>query len=398
MNLHRPRALISTAAVILLVLAIWPASAQAATLKVRQISAGFNFTCAVTTNNEAWCWGHNPNNEVGDLTLANQNRPVRVHRRGGGLLGNIGSVSAGTLGACAVDLNGAVWCWGWGFDYPPMPPDERGASKVAGIGAATQVSVGNSICARTKDGAGWCWGDNVDGEVGDGNTYSAAPTRIFSEGIVSIQGNSSHGCALKTDHGVWCWGQNRYGELGDGTQTQRLSPVQVKSASGGYLTGVATLGEANGEHQCAVLGNGQPVCWGLDGVAQIGDGGTNTQRLLPVHVLLHGANLSRVTAVSTGYGHSCALRHNQTVWCWGWGEAGQLGTGGVPAVQRTPTKVHHGSGYLGGIASISAGETNTCAITNNGVAWCWGSNGDGALGIGSNETISRSPVQVKIPG
>ena len=133
MNLHRARALISSAAVILLVWAIWPASAQAATLKVRQISAGFNFTCAVTTNNEAWCWGHNPNNEVGDLTLANQDRPVRVHRRGGGLLGNIGSVSAGTLGACAVDLNGAVWCWGFGFDYPSMPPDQRGASKVAGI-------------------------------------------------------------------------------------------------------------------------------------------------------------------------------------------------------------------------------------------------------------------------
>ena len=45
---------------------------------------------------------------------------------------------------------------------------------------------------------------------------------------------------------------------------------------------------------------------------------------------LHGANFDHVTAISTGYGHSCALRQNQTVWCWGWGEAGQLGSGGRP--------------------------------------------------------------------
>ncbi len=222
MQLHRARALMSSAAVILLALAVWPASTQAATLNVRQISAGFNFTCAVTTNNEAWCWGYNAHNEVGDLTLTDQTKPVRVHRQGGGLLGPVSSVSAGTFGACAVTLEGGVWCWGWGLDYPPMPRDQRGATRVAGIGGVTDISVGNDICARTKSGAGWCWGDNEDGEVGNGSGYPAAPTRIFTGGIVSIQGSSTHSCALKTDHSVWCWGVNRAGELGDGTETQRL--------------------------------------------------------------------------------------------------------------------------------------------------------------------------------
>jgi alpha-tubulin suppressor-like RCC1 family protein len=397
MSRHRMHGLVAMGAMILLALTTSPSSAQAATLRVRQISAGYNFTCAVTGDNAAWCWGANMDNGVGDLTAKDQYRPVRVHKRSGGLLGSVRSISAGERGACAITLDAELWCWGMGNSFPQ--PSQRGAYHVEGIDHVTQVSATDSVCARTQAGAAWCWGTNWSGEVGIGNLGAVgSPTVIIPSGVLSVQTGAGHTCALKIDNSVWCWGTNEFGELGDGTKTQRLAPVRVKGIAGGYLTGTTQIGDPNGTHQCALLNGGQAVCWGLDGVGQLGDGQVNARRPRPVHVRLNRANLDHIKAISTGNGHTCALRQNGTVLCWGWGQSGQLGNGAVPLAQRTPVKVVQGHGSLHGIASISAGAVHTCAVTKGGVAWCWGSNYNGGLGYGKHTTMSRVPVKVTFPG
>jgi alpha-tubulin suppressor-like RCC1 family protein len=71
--------------------------------------------------------------------------------------------------------------------------------------------------------------------------------------------------------------------------------------------------------------------------------------------------------VSAGGGHTCAIRTNNTLWCWGVNFAGQLGLG------DTRTRfVPHEVGTRSGWAQVSAGGDHTCAIRTNNTLWCWG--------------------------
>jgi alpha-tubulin suppressor-like RCC1 family protein len=95
------------------------------------------------------------------------------------------------------------------------------------------------------------------------------------------------------------------------------------------------------------------------------------------------------TQVTVGARHACALASNGHAYCWGEGEWGQLGTGTSPIELPAPTRVAGGLQF----AQISAGTEHTCAVTADGKAYCWGSNGLGELGDGTT-TGRISPVPV----
>jgi hypothetical protein len=124
----------------------------------------------------------------------------------------------------------------------------------------------------------------------------------------SIAVGGFHGCAPTSTGGVRCWGRNDYGELGDGTTGNRLAPVDV-SGLGGGVTAIAT----GWFHSCALTRAGGVKCWGWNYSGQLGDG-TRDDRGTPVYVF--GLS-SGVTAISTGGGHSCALMNSGGVKCWG---------------------------------------------------------------------------------
>src|SRR5437588_12440166 len=62
--------------------------------------------------------------------------------------------------------------------------------------------------------------------------------------------------------------------------------------------------------------------WGSNGYGELGDG-TTDNRYTPVAV----SGLTGVTAISTGQGHSLALKSDGTVWAWGDNNTGQAGDG-----------------------------------------------------------------------
>ena len=94
------------------------------------------------------------------------------------------------------------------------------------------------------------------------------------------------------------------------------------------------------------------------------------------------------TSISAGGSHSCAIVAGGTVYCWGANGAGQLGDGSN-ADRIAPVPV---SG-LSGVTAISAGSYHTCALTAGGTVMCWGRNSEGQLGGGS-PTSSSTPVAV----
>lgn len=198
--------------------------------------------------------------------------------------------------------------------------------------------------------------------------------------VSSISAGYGHTCAITVEGGVKCWGQNNYGQLGDISTAQRSIPVDVV----GLTSGVASVSTGS-NHTCAVTTGGGVKCWGYNGHGQLGDNST-TDRIAPVDV---SGLASGVASVSAGENHTCAVTTAGGLKCWGLNNYGQLGDNSKTS-RLTPVSV---AGLLNEVASVEAGTFHTCAVTRAGGAKCWGHNGTGQLG--DNSTTARLiPVNV----
>lgn len=90
----------------------------------------------------------------------------------------------------------------------------------------------------------------------------------------------------------------------------------------------------------------------------------------------------------TGATHTCALTAEGMAYCWGGNQNGQLGDGGGSR-RSTPGLV---DGALT-LAVLSGGFLHTCGIRPDGRALCWGANESGQLGDGTTRS-STAPVPV----
>jgi alpha-tubulin suppressor-like RCC1 family protein len=138
-------------------------------------------------------------------------------------------------------------------------------------------------------------------------------------------------------------------------------------------------------HTCALKANGTVACWGNNDFGQLGDG-TLINQLTPTAV----PGLTNVVAISAGQQHTCALRSNGTAFCWGANGSGQMGNGNFAAVSPpAPVQVSNLTGAL----AIDAGTEHSCALKGDGSAVCWGQNTYGQLG--DNAVANKaSPVPV----
>ncbi len=96
--------------------------------------------------------------------------------------------------------------------------------------------------------------------------------------------------------------------------------------------------------------------------------------------------------LAAGTYHTCALTINGVTYCWGEGRSGQLGDGST-ASSSTPVAVS-GSLIFGVLAAGGRStqvSAHSCGLTSDGAAYCWG--GDGNLGAGPT-TASSTPVAV----
>lgn len=345
------------------------------------ISASDMLTCGLTPAGAAYCWGNNPNGEVGDGSTTRRTIPTPV---AGGHTFSV--IAAGAKHACALDANGLTWCWGnnevkqLGREGPnqstplAVPTDLRFAKLTAGHGWT---------CGITAAGAAWCWGYATDGALGNGQQLiTATPQAVAgSRTFVKLAAGDHHTCGIDNGGLLWCWGDNLNGELGNGTRSQSLVPVQVSTLS-------AVIDVAVGEyHSCAVTSAGTAWCWGENLDSRSG-GGSAGDVLVPQQVSGPG-----FTKVGIGQNHSCALSATGVVYCWGRNNWGQFGDNSPSSGQRGTA-----GPVAGGVAlvTLTSGWNHLCGLTAAGEAWCWGQN-PGALGDGTS--VSRFvPTKVSAPG
>jgi alpha-tubulin suppressor-like RCC1 family protein len=143
------------------------------------------------------------------------------------------------------------------------------------------------------------------------------------------------------------------------------------------------------DHTCAVKKDGTLWCWGNNSMTQLGEGPTDFSPV-PLQVTALGATVAQVAA---GNAHTCAVTQAGELYCWGANSAGQLGNGETGSVVWPPAKV----AALGNdVTAVFAAPSFTCARTKDATLWCWGQNSFGQLGDGT--TADRAtPGKVLIP-
>jgi alpha-tubulin suppressor-like RCC1 family protein len=338
----------------------------------------------LTTAGAVKCAGHNNFGQLGIGGTTDTATPTGVF----GLTSGVVGISLGQKHACAVSDAGSLKCWGYNAfgqlgngtaTDSPTPIDVTGlTSGITGVSTGAQHS-----CALTDAGAVKCWGDNLFGELGTGsNADSNTPLDVpgLNSGVAALSLGLFHSCALTTTGGVKCWGRNATGQLGNGANSDANAPVDVN----GLTTGVQSISSGSG-HSCALTAAGGVKCWGNNSSGQLGDGSTTSSNV-PVDV---SGLSSGVTALAVGALHSCAVLTNGSIKCWGENANGQLGDG-TSLDSSAPVDV---LGVASTAIAVSGGTSHSCALTDLGVAKCWGLNTFGALGDGST-TNSSSPVTV----
>lgn len=176
---------------------------------------------------------------------------------------------------CGATEANEVWCWGnnaWGnLGNPEFSAKAEAAGKYSPDDGdkTTDKLLGN-----------WT-ADPVHVLIKNPNYGNAgAPEYIPLTGVTKVAAGNTFGCALTVDHEVWCWGGNSFGQLGWGSGNYKKEnetvPYAVKVVSGtqdsksGYLGKVTDLSTGQ-NHVCALTSDGEIYCWGDNTAMELGD-------------------------------------------------------------------------------------------------------------------------------
>ena len=387
------------------------------------ISAGYVHTCSLAASGSVYCWGYNVDGELGNGgSPATSATPVQVT----GLTDAV-AIASGVSHTCALRGNGSIRCWGWnqykqlgdGTTATRMTPVDV---TLAGVSSVVAISAYYThTCAFNGAGAAWCWGDNTYGQLGTSVTTSTFNTLSVTN-VSGLATGYDYSCARLVDGTLNCWGWDDVGQLGRGTISASItapgavpgisdavdlaagfnvacalrSSGQMKcwgnnvsspaDSSALYAANPPPNIDVGDQHACALRSDGTVDCWGNNANKQLG----NPTFMPTSSNTFVRAELRQATKVVTGSAHSCALRANGTVVCWGKNDYGQLGNGLVGGADvNRPTLIPN----LAHVRSIAAGDNFTCAITtDSGYPQCWGSNGSGSLGVDPATTAARGTV------
>ena len=352
-----------------------------------------------------YCWGRNNEGQLGVGLTGEKSRPVAAS-----MFATATSLSMRNETTCFVS-GGETSCVGILWDpAPPTAPQRSATPKKYSAGAGAVVAAatsGNHTCATTSSGRLLCWGNDSNGAVGDGyqemGPYERAPYELFTgssmTSISDVAVGAHHTCAVSGAKNVLCWGETTAGNVlgvasgGDPKVAHAPSTVLMDvSGSAGSTPLTNAIAVATGRyHSCALRADASVVCWGSDGKGQLGDGAAGMNAFKVVTV----SGLDDAIQIAAGAEHTCALRGSKTVVCWGSDEFGQLGDGssGTTAFATAPVPVKG----LTNVSRIAVGWQHSCAQLGDGSVYCWGLNSAAGLGQGTHTTAEPNPLLV-IPG
>jgi alpha-tubulin suppressor-like RCC1 family protein len=136
---------------------------------------------------------------------------------------------------------------------------------------------------------------------------------------------------------------------------------------------------------CGLMHDGDLYCWGeARAIGNVTTGSALLPRRVPTFL--------RFQQFSVGSNGTCAVTFDQKAYCWGTGRKGESGTGSLYFWSDVPVEV---AGNLR-FRDVSVAWEHACGLTPEGVAYCWGRNYEGQLGLGDwMQGVMVAPAAVK---
>lgn len=312
---------------------------------VQKITGRFQHYCALTEAGAVFCWGLNETGQIGNNSASGERvlTPYQIPQTYpsgvAGLPGSIKDISAGYNHTCAVNSSGGVLCWGnngagesghatisEARPYPTAVPNLT--SGVVSVHAGISSTCAIKATATTKEI--YCWGYNANGIVGAGTPIGGAThvpqlieTITTTKEIKISMGN--FGACYLHDGTVKCWG-NRTVHAAIPLTTQATGTVTTTPIAAPQLTGVTdiSLGAFGG---CATMATGTVKCWGLDNSGAV----NSTYQIVSAPTASFAFGYGLAKSVSMGMVlldsiplHICGITTLGDLKCWGvshYGEA-----------------------------------------------------------------------------
>ncbi len=310
--------LIKVVTVAAAVLAVALLAACGADGQYTQLTAGTHHSCALDSDGVVVCWG---NNEYGQLAVPPEERMTEIE--------------AGAFHTCGLRTNGSAVCWGHKFDIPKEWDEEFRATFSPPFPPETErfvsIVVNGHTCGLKEEGRVLCWrtggeqysifeeeeivaissgeGSGICGLRQDGTVICLGVGVVSPPGgkqFVEISTGFVHACGLYSDGTIECWGLDLAGQLSPPEN------MQFSSLAAGSL------------HSCALRTDGSALCWGYDverlegnhsHLFQLAKSRGEARLPLPVD--------ERFTEITAGFGHTCGIRQDGGISCWGNNNEGQ---------------------------------------------------------------------------
>lgn len=311
----------------------------------RRLFAAYGSACVITDESEPVCFGQ--------VTWAFDWPPPTT-------TAPVVDIVISPDGACALQDNGIVQCWGTqNFAASSPPSDSFTAVAEDGLGV---------FCALDRDHRAQCWGHSqhlteppsqklfalVGSETGRfcgltenqdaicwGSPALDIPTTT-TEGPFTALAPADHVCALGVDGGVRCWDAHPVSEKWGATEAPAGSFSRLVSRN---------------VHSCALTKAGEATCWGRLHTVFESEVGDESPELLV-------APDDTFTALVTGQSHMCGLTTSGEARCWGYGTSGDDIYNEPNLGQASPPE--------GTFVELAAGDWHTCGLRASGDVECWG--------------------------
>jgi len=249
-----------------------------------------------------------------------------------------------------------------------------------------------------------CGDGQVHGEEacddGNNNPFDSCNNQCEAVYAQNLVVSDFHLCGLCGEGRVCCQGKNTNGQLGQGNREESVAPVRVPNLQ--HVVEVVS----GAQHTCARTRIGRVACWGANAFGQVGNGSDDGSDR-PSWVVTEGNQiLSGAVRIFAGDHTTCAVKHNDSVFCWGDNRKAQISaTADAPEYMTVGTQVVS----IEGSVEIAIGAYHVCRLNQEGEVACWGDVDQGAIGSSPNPNhcpgveqnynyCIGTPIDVSFPG
>jgi len=405
-------------------------------------------TCVVLDDSSIKCGGLNTSGSlgVGNEYLGDTSSEIGANavttNFGTGLYAT--DLKLGYRHGCAILSDNSFKCWGYGaqgrlgyeastnLGYNEGTMGDNLAALDMGVGrTVSDFDVGvHQTCVVLDNGDAKCWGENNQGGLGQGNSNDLgdgageAPADITAIDLgtnlsaTKICTGHIFSCAVVDDSTdthdgkVKCWGYNNYGQLGQGDTASRGDGGGEMGDSLAY-TDLGTNLRATDvicgyEHACAIIDDvggantydGYVKCWGRNADGRLGQGNSdhmgNGGGEMGDNLAFTGLGTGRTALqVEAAGSHTCILRDDYSVICYGASTQGQLGIGSVSNIGDSELEIGDYATAISfptgktvkSLADLNGSSDSACAIMTDNSIYCWGRNRYGVFANGNGNDV-----------